>query len=67
MHRREEFARSDLYADARPLSLPYRQLPPTAEPISKQSNGIPRACRTWHDAIPDDPAPITQTRRTGSR
>ncbi len=45
-----------------PLSFSYRQLPPTPEPVSKQSNAIPRAFRTWHEAIPDEPAPITQTR-----
>jgi hypothetical protein len=32
------------------------------EPFSKQSNGIPRALRTWAEAMPEDPAPITQTR-----
>src|SRR5262252_1489241 len=44
------------------LSLLYRQLPPTSDPDSKQSKGMPRACRTWHDAIPDDPAPMMHTR-----
>src|SRR5438046_5856714 len=49
-----------------PLSLSYRQLPPTSEPASKQSKGMPRACRTWHDAIPDDPAPMMHTRPMGA-
>ena len=62
MVRRDELARSERYADDMPLSLSYRQLPPTADPASKQSNGMPRASRTWHEAIPDDPAPITHTR-----
>jgi hypothetical protein len=48
------------------LSFSYRQLPPTAEPRSKQSNSIPRSASTWHDAMPDDPAPITQTRSIGA-
>ncbi len=25
---------------------------------------MPRACRTWQEVIPDDPAPMTQTRLT---
>src|SRR5215469_8843411 len=62
MHRRDVLARSERYADDMPLSLLYRQLPPTSEPASKQSKGMPRACSTWHAAIPDDPAPITHTR-----
>jgi hypothetical protein len=36
-------------------------LPPTSEPASWQSNPVPRACSTWHAAMPDDPAPMTQT------
>src|SRR5262249_56747634 len=32
------------------------------QPDSKQSKGMPRACRTWHAAIPDDPAPMMHTR-----
>src|SRR4249919_917897 len=61
MHRRDDLACSERYADDMPLSLSYRQLPPTSEPASKQSKGMPRACRTWHAAIPDDPAPMTHT------
>src|SRR6266496_6631083 len=66
MHRRDDLACSERYAEDMPLSLPYRQLPPTSEPASKQSNGMPRACRTWHDAIPDDPAPMTHARPMGA-
>src|SRR5215469_558760 len=62
MPRRDDSACSERYADDMPLSLPYRQLPPTSEPASKQSNGMPRACRTWHDAIPEDPAPMMHVR-----
>src|SRR5215469_14125042 len=62
MPRHAGSACSERYADDMPLSLPYRQLPPTSEPASKQSKGMPRACRTWHDAIPDDPAPMTHAR-----
>src|SRR5215475_13762734 len=62
MPRRDDSACSERYADDMPLSLPYRQLPPTSEPASKQSNGMPRACRTWHAAIPVDPAPMTHAR-----
>ena len=36
-----------------PLSFSYRQLPPTSEPTSKQSNGMPRAFSTWHEAMPE--------------
>ena len=53
--------KSERYAADIPLSFMYRQLPPTADPFSKQSNGIPRAWRTWQAAMPDEPAPITQT------
>src|SRR5215472_8237677 len=63
---RDDSACSERYADDIPLSLSYRQFPPTDEPASKQSKGIPRACRTWHDAIPDDPAPMMHTRLTSS-
>src|SRR5262249_8154446 len=62
MPRRDDSACNERYADDMPLSLPYRQLPPTSEPASKQSNGMPRACRTWHAAIPVDPAPMTHAR-----
>src|SRR5207302_4418334 len=34
----------------------------TCEPVSKQSNAIPRDCSTWHAAMPDEPAPMTHTR-----
>jgi len=37
-------------------------LPPTSLPISKQSKGMPRACITCAAVIPDDPAPMMQTR-----
>src|SRR5680860_403611 len=50
------------YAEDMPLSLAYRQLPPSSLPISKQSNETPRALRTWAAAIPDEPAPMMQTR-----
>jgi hypothetical protein len=62
MPRRDDSACSERYADDMPLSLSYRQLPPTSEPASKQSKGMPRAYRTWHDAIPDDPAPMMHAR-----
>lgn len=47
------------YADARALSFSYRQRPPTSDPFSKQSNGIPRSSNTRHAAIPEQPAPMT--------
>src|SRR5258707_14623879 len=59
---RDDLACSERYADDIPLSFAYRQLPPTAAPTSKQSKGMPRACRTWQEAIPDEPAPMTHTR-----
>src|SRR5262245_15717180 len=62
MPRRDDSACSDRYAGDMLLSLSYRQLPPTSEPASKQSKGMPRACRTWHDAIPVDPAPMMHAR-----
>jgi hypothetical protein len=37
------------------------QLPPTRSLASKQSNANPRSCSAFTAAIPDDPAPITQT------
>jgi len=63
MPRRDDLACKERYADDIPLSLLKRQFPPTDEPASKQSNGMPRLCRAWHAAIPDDPAPMTHTRR----
>jgi len=66
MPSRDDSACSERYADDMPLSLPYRQLPPTSEPASKQSKGMPRACRTWHEAIPDDPAPMMHVRPMGA-
>src|SRR5262249_39656045 len=44
-----------------PLSFSKRQLPPTSEPFSKQSNSTPRLCSTWHAVSPDEPAPMMQT------
>lgn len=52
---------NDLYADEVPLSFPYRQFPPIIDPFSKQSNGIPRAVKTWHAVNPDEPAPMMHT------
>lgn len=52
---------SDRYAADMPLSFRYLQLPPMPEPFSKQSYSIPLSPSTWHEAIPDEPAPITQT------
>ncbi len=50
------------YAADIPLSFLYRQIPPTSEPFSKQENSTPRSSRFWQAVIPEDPAPITQTR-----
>ena len=45
-----------------PLLLPNTQLPPTRSDFSKQSKGIPRSCSALAAAIPEEPAPIRQTR-----
>ena len=51
---------SERYAELTPLSLSYRQLPPTPDPISKQSKSIPSACSTWAALMPEEPAPMMQ-------
>ena len=53
---------SERYADDIPLRFPNTQLPPTRSDASKQSNAKPRSCSALTAAIPDEPAPITQTR-----
>src|SRR5258705_12908425 len=50
------------YADETRFLLAKTQFPPTRSESSKQSNGIPRSFRAFAPAIPDEPAPITQTR-----
>ena len=52
---------SDLYAALWPASWPKFQSPPTSLAFSKQSNGMPASCSCFAAAMPDDPAPITQT------
>lgn len=52
---------SERYAEDMPLLFPNTQLPPTRSLFSKQSKAIPRWCRALAAAIPDDPAPMTQT------
>jgi hypothetical protein len=37
-------------------------LPPTRSDTSKQSKSNPRWCNAFAAAMPDDPAPMTQTR-----
>ena len=45
-----------------PFLFPNTQLPPTRSDFSKQSNGIPRSYSAFAAAIPEEPAPIRQTR-----
>src|SRR3954454_14169962 len=42
-----------------PLRLPKTQLPPTRSDASKTVNGMPRSCRAFAAAMPDEPAPMT--------
>src|SRR5258708_31356222 len=44
-----------------PFLFPKTQLPPTRSPLSKQSKGMPRCCRTLAAVIPEEPAPMMQT------
>src|SRR5438128_5988905 len=59
MRSRDVLMCSVRYEDDIPFLLPNTQLPPTRSDASKQSNGIPRSCRTLAPAIPDEPAPMT--------
>ena len=52
---------SDRYADDMPLEFLKTQLPPTRSVFSKQSNAIPRWASALTAAMPDEPAPMTQT------
>ncbi len=52
---------SDWYAADIPLAFLNTQLPPTRSDASKQSNSKPRSCRVLAAAMPEEPAPITQT------
>ena len=52
---------SERYADDMPLRFPNTQFPPTRSDASKQSNANPRSCSALTAAIPEEPAPITQT------
>ncbi len=45
-----------------PLLLANTQLPPTRSDFSKQSKSMPRSCSALAAAIPEEPAPIRQTR-----
>ena len=56
---------SDRYAADMPLRFLKTQLPPMRSDASKQSNPKPRWCSALTAAIPEEPAPITQT--VGSR
>src|SRR5918994_2814822 len=52
---------SERYAEDIPLRFPNTQFPPTRSLASKQSNAKPRSFSALTAAIPDDPAPTTQT------
>src|SRR3954449_5645106 len=52
---------SDRYADDIPLRFLKTQLPPTRSDFSKQSRSRPRWCSALTAAMPEEPAPITQT------
>ena len=52
---------SERYADDIPLRFLNTQLPPTRSDASKQSNSKPRSCSALAAAMPEEPAPITQT------
>ena len=56
---------SERYAADIPLRFLKTQLPPTRSDFSKQSKSNPRWCSALAAAMPDEPAPITQT--LGSR
>ncbi len=48
------------YAADIPFLFPNTQLPPTRSDFSKQSNSMPRSCRAFAAAMPDEPAPMMQ-------
>src|SRR3954449_1841780 len=52
---------SERYAEDIPLRFLKTQLPPTRSDFSKQSKSKPRWCSALTAAIPDEPAPSTQT------
>src|SRR5215213_7293947 len=58
---REVLMCSERYAEDMPFLLPKTQLPPMRSDFSKQSKGIPRWRSAFAAAIPDEPAPMTQT------
>src|SRR4051794_7119856 len=62
MRSREVLMCSERYAEETPLEFLNTQLPPTRSDPSKQSNSKPRWCSAFAAAMPDDPAPMTQTR-----
>src|SRR4051794_21449214 len=61
MRSREVLMCSERYADETPLLFLNTQLPPTRSDPSKQSKSNPRWCSALAAAIPEDPAPMTQT------
>ena len=61
MRSRDVLMCSERYAADIPLRLLNTQLPPTRSDASKQSNAKPRSCSAFTAAIPEEPAPITQT------
>src|ERR1700730_3723802 len=61
MRSREVLMCSERYADDIPFLLPTTQLPPRRSDFSKQPTGRPRSCSPLAAAMPDEPAPMTQT------
>src|SRR3954470_8317370 len=59
---REVLMCSERYDDDMPLVFLNTQLPPTRSDASKQSKSNPAVWSAFAAAIPDEPAPITQTR-----
>ena len=50
------------YDEDIPLRLPNTQLPPTLSDFSKQSKGMSRSASAFTAVIPEEPAPMMQTR-----
>src|ERR1700686_5057817 len=61
MRSRETLMKRSRYAADIPFLLPKTQFPPTRSDFSKQSKAIPRSRRALIAAIPEEPAPMTQT------
>jgi hypothetical protein len=65
MRSRDVLMCSERYDDDMPLAFLNTQLPPTRSDASMHSTSNPSACSALVAAMPDEPAPITQT--LGSR